>query len=91
MPVSLINRVLVLYETACNEVKSNSSNGVCENTRSTSTISHIGTEGCGGILLLKALHSLLSIPNCAEVNICLGERADKIAALNVRIVEAAKL
>ena len=34
--------------------------------------------------------ALLSIPNCAGVKICLGKRAEKIAALYARTVEAAK-
>ena len=58
----------------------------------TSPISHVGTgEGCSSLVLLKALHSLLSVTNCAGVKICFSERADKIAALNTRTVETAKL
>ena len=30
---------------------------------------------------MNVLHSLLNVPNCAGVKICLGESADKIAAL----------
>ena len=36
------------------------------------------------------LHSLVSMPHCAGVKICLGASADKIAALYVCMEEAAK-
>ena len=72
----------VLYVIASNEAVTNGSNGANDNVRSTSPISHVGIrDGFGGLLLWKTLHSLLSIPNCAGVKICLGASADKIAAL----------
>ena len=73
---------------------SNDSNGALEKARSTSPtcMSHAGmAEGFYGVLLLNELHSLLSVPNCAAVKICLSERTDRIAALNAQMVEAAKL
>ena len=55
-------------------------------------MSHVGIgEVLGGFLLLSELHSLLSAPKCEGRKICLGERTDRITALNVRMVEAAKL
>ena len=82
----------VLYVIASKEAVVNGSNRANDNARSTSQISHIGIrEGFDSLLLWKTLHSLISIPNCAGVNICLGARADRIAALYALTVEAAKV
>ena len=80
-----------MYGAASNDAQMSGSNGANVNARSTSPIFHVGEgEGYGGLLLRKPMHRLNSVPNCARVKICLGESADKIAALYARTVEAAK-
>ena len=59
------------YESEYNkEAESDGSNGAWEKAQSTSPMSHVGTgEDFGGLLLLKELHSLLSITKCRGKNL----------------------